>query len=47
MSKESVKIIDAYSLGSNDKRLGKPYKNPFCKNRQKAKHKAYQNGFKS
>ena len=31
MSKESVKIIDAYQQGSNDKRL-KVYKNPYNKN---------------
>lgn len=45
MSKESNVIIDAYQLGDDDKRLNRPYKNPFNKNRQKDKYKAYKNGF--
>lgn len=45
MSKEENKIIDAYHMGENDKRLKKPYNNSFNKNREKRKHKAYKNGF--
>ena len=45
MSKESIKIIDANQMGQSDKRLKKPYKNPFCKNRQKDKHRAYRMGY--
>ena len=36
MSKESDVIIKAYRIGSNDKRLKKPYKNPFNKNKDKS-----------
>jgi len=47
MSKESDKIIDAYHMGESDNRLKKSYDNPFNKNREKKKYKAYKNGFKS
>jgi hypothetical protein len=40
-SKESEKVVDAYYQGMNDKRLNKPYNNPFNKNSKKSKHKAY------
>lgn len=39
------KIIEAFHRGSEDKRLKLPYKNPFCKNRQKDYYKAYKNGY--
>jgi hypothetical protein len=45
MSKESEAIIKAYQLGSNDKRLKKPYRNPFNKNKNRSKHRAYRNGY--
>jgi len=45
MSKESEKIIGAYHMGSNDKRLKRPYKNPFKKNSEKTKYIAYRNGY--
>ena len=47
MSKEADAVINAWQQGDNDARLKKPYKNPFKKNSQKSKHKAYNNGFKS
>jgi hypothetical protein len=45
MSKESQKIISAYHLGEKNKRLNLPYKNPFNKNKDKVKYKAYKNGY--
>lgn len=45
MSKESQKIIDAYSLGMNDKQMRLPYKNPFNKNKDKSKYKVYKDGY--
>jgi len=45
MSKEADKIIDAYHMGENDKRLKRPCNNPFNKNKEKNKYKAYKNGF--
>ena len=45
MSKESNAIIKAYQKGSNDKRLNKPYKNNFNKNKERSKHRAYRNGY--
>lgn len=45
MSKEADAILKAYHLGSNDKRLKKPYKNPFNRNKDRSKHRAYKNGY--
>ena len=45
MSKESDAIIKAYQKGNNDKRLKKPYKNIFNKNKERSKHRAYRNGY--
>lgn len=45
MNKEAYAIINAYQLGSNDKRLKLPYKNIFNKNKEKNKHRAYRNGY--
>lgn len=45
MGKETNLIIDAYYQGSNDKRLKRPYKNPYNKNKDKRKFKAYKNGY--
>ena len=45
MSKESNKIVDAYYLGQSDKLASKPRLNPFKKNSQKSKYKAYENGY--
>ena len=45
MSKESEKIIDAFQKGSDDKRLKKPYQNPYNKNSQKSKYKSYRKGY--
>lgn len=45
MSKESNAILGAYHLGLNDKIEGKPCKNPFGKQKDRWKHKAYQNGY--
>lgn len=45
MSKESDAIIKSYYMGSNDKRLEKPYKNPFKKNKERSKYRAYRNGY--
>lgn len=45
MSKEANSIYSAFQLGAEDKRNKKPYNNPFCKNKQKSKFKAYKNGY--
>jgi len=45
MNKSANNILDAFYMGSNDKRLNKPYKNPFNKNKDKRRYKAYKNGF--
>ena len=45
VSKEADAILKAYYMGSNDKRLKKPYRNPFNKNKNKSKHRAYRNGY--
>lgn len=45
MSKESISILDAYYQGFNDKRLKRPYKNPYNKNKDRIKYKAYRNGY--
>lgn len=44
-NKQTQTTLNAYYLGSNDKRLKRPYKNPFNKNKDKRKHKAYWNGY--
>ena len=46
MSKQANAIINAYQKGSADSKSGLPYRNPYNKNRQKDKHKAYRNGYK-
>ncbi len=43
--KQHNQKVDAYWIGAEDKRLGRPYKNPFDKNMKKAYHKAYKNGY--
>ena len=45
MNKEANVILKAYEQGSSDKRNGKPYSNPYNKNKDKVKHKAYKNGY--
>lgn len=45
MSKKSYAIIKAYHRGAEDRRLGKPYLNPYSKSRERDKHKAYKNGY--
>jgi len=45
MSKESDAICRAWSKGMNDKRLNRGYHNPFNKNRDKHKYKAYHTGY--
>ena len=47
MSKESNRITEAYYKGENDKRLGKPYNNPYHKNSERDKYKAYNKGYNS
>ena len=45
MSKESDSILDARQQGWHDRKEGKPYKNPYNKNRERYKHRAYKNGY--
>ena len=45
MSKESEKIINAWQRGETDKRAGKPYVNPYNRNSERHKYKAYNNGY--
>jgi len=45
MSKQSEKIINAWQRGETDKRNGKPYINPYNRNSERDKHKAYNNGY--
>ena len=45
MSKESEKIINAWQRGETDKRNGKPYINPYNRNSERHKYKAYNNGY--
>jgi len=47
MSKEADSIIRAWRKGDQDRVAKKPYKNPYNKNSQRAKHKAYSNGYHS
>lgn len=47
MSKQSDKIIEAYHKGENDKRGGKPHLNPYHKNSEREKYRAYNNGYNS
>ena len=42
MSKQSMKIVDAFNEGMNDKRLKRPYNN---KHTKRDKKKAYRNGY--
>ena len=45
MSKESDSIIRAWQKGDSDRRIGKPYSNPFKKQSQREKFKAYRSGY--
>ena len=45
MSKKFDAILKAYHLGEKDKREGRPRKNPFGKQKDREKHKAYDNGY--
>ena len=45
MSKEANAIIRAWQKGDNDRRLRKPYSNPFKKHSQRDKFKAYRAGY--
>lgn len=45
MSKESDKIIKAWQRGEADKRAGKLYVNPYNRNSERHKYKAYNNGY--
>jgi len=45
MGKESEKIINAWQRGEADKRNGEPYVNPYNRNSERDKHKAYNNGY--
>lgn len=43
--KETNSILEAFHLGMEDSRNRKIYNNPFNKQKDKAKYKAYKNGF--
>lgn len=45
MSKASDKIIEAWQKGNSDRINRIPYQNPYKKNSEKSKYKAYHNGF--
>ncbi len=47
MSKSALAILEAWARGDNDARLKKPYKNPYNKQKDRVKYKAYQNGYKA
>lgn len=44
---ESFSILLAWNRGYNDAFLKKPYKNPYKKNSQKDKFKAYKDGYQN
>ena len=45
-TKTLQKTIDAYYKGDSDRRLKRPYNNPYNKNKEKKEYKAYKNGYK-
>lgn len=45
MAHDANAILTAYNQGVNDKQAGKGLENPFKKNSQRVKHKAYHRGY--